>query len=408
LISLDLSENKIGSQGISRLLSTLSANIHLTRLNLASTACDGDIKEDLQHCIHTNEVLQDLNLSDNVFGDCMQGVFDGSSLVSLELSGCRLNDYSGKEICAALAASDCIERLVMRDNFFTKEVGYEILELLQHNESLLKIDVASNHFDRFAVEALNTICSRNKSTSHHQMLSGMRKEYVHLSIQGSKIPELTDRVERSREEHSKLLDEIEDLRSEIEALEHQTGVALTSTNKTMIEFRTMMTNEEKLIADMQQKQRDVEAEFAESMKELTAKCEIERRDFAAIEGEAIEIERVTAEYLKECETVQSGLREEIDKCETMLEEVTRASRNRRRLREFEIPEYPYAEEEARRRAEREEELRTQMALTRQRENEIFQGLGISAVPSTLTASMAAKKSERARKKTGGSQRKIVS
>jgi hypothetical protein len=402
LIRLDLSGNGIGSPGVARLLAAVGGSVHLTALSLARTACDAGIKEELQHCVHTNEVLEELDLSGNALGDCMHGVFDGCALASLALSGCRLSDRGGREVCAALAASDRIERLAMRDNFFTRDAGYEMLGLLQHNESLRRIDVASNHFDRFAIDGLNTVCSRNRSTRDHQVLGGMRSEYVHLSIQGAKIPGIAGRVARFRRDHAALLGEIEDLRAETDALEHHTGVALTSTDKTAIEFRSMMTSEEKIIADMQLRRRDVEAEFAETAKDLAAKCDAERRDFAALEAEAAAIERATADYVRDCEAAQAALREEIERCEAMLEEVTRAGRNRRRLREYEVPEYPYAEEEARRCAEREEALRLKIEIERERENEIFEGLGIS--PNGLGGGdkkTGKKGAARARKKNGG-------
>jgi chromosome segregation ATPase len=180
----------------------------------------------------------------------------------------------------------------------------------------------------------------------------MRKEYVHLSIQSSKIPTVAARLEKYQHERSVLSDEISELRGDIEALENQTGLAVRQWGKAMLEFRQMMTQEEKLIADMQQKRQDVEAEFQATMQELEMKSEHEKRAIAKLEAEVGVTEETTAAYLQECEETLVKLRGEIENCEQMLEEVTRMSRNRRRLKEYEIPEYSYEGEDTKKAAKR--------------------------------------------------------
>jgi Ran GTPase-activating protein (RanGAP) involved in mRNA processing and transport len=395
LVQLEMSHNPIGSAGITGLLNVLETNIYLTTLNITDTQCDGSIGVALRSCIASNEILQHLNLSMNNFCDTIADVFEDAKLRSLDVSGCRLGDFTAVTICRTLAKSQTLECLRLADNFFSRAVGYEMVDLLQQSESIVWIDVTSNLIDQFAIEALNVICSRNKSTSHRQLLNEMRKQYIHLSIQNSKIPEVTARLESYKHEYSDLLDEIAELRSEIEQLEIQTGVALRSGDKASLEFRTMMMNEEKLITDMQQKRRDVEAEFESSIKEVEVKCQLERAESAKSEQEALTMEHLTADYLRDCEETQKRLKEEIVKCEQLLNEVTMVSRNRKRLREYEIPPYPYEEEEARMAAEKEELLKQQNAAALARDMGLFGDLGMTLDDGLLEEKDAAyKKTEK--------------
>jgi hypothetical protein len=61
-------------------------------------------------------------------------------------------------------------------------------------------------------------------------------------------------------------------------------------------------------------------------------------------------------------------------CEEMLEDVQRAMRNPKRLRDYDTPDYAYAEEEARWSAETNEAARTQLAADLARELAAFSDL----------------------------------
>jgi hypothetical protein len=376
LISFDISCNPVGSDGISELFQVLADDIYMTSLNVSDTHCDASIAENLKSCISRNQIMQDLNLSLNNLGDSLSDAFEGTALVTLDLSTCRITDPGGIAICEALGASQQLLKFAMRDNFLSKGAGYEIVDIFQVNENLITVDLSSNQIDRFAMEALQTICSRNRTTSHRHMLTSMRREHTHLSIQKSKIPMIEQRLEQYRHQRQVLLDEIAELEVEIESVESQFAGSMKSTDKSVDELRKMISDEQKLITDMTQKTQELHTQHESTMVELNTKRDHERREFAKSEVDAAAQEKANADYQKENEAITSDLQQQIGMCEEMFEEAQRAMRNKKRLREYEVPAYPYAEEEARLAAEKDELARTALAADLARELAAFGDLGI--------------------------------
>ena len=372
LIMLNISGNdQLGPEAIIDLLDVLSDNIYLTSLNISETGCDDSIAPQLRTFLRSNEICQNLNLSKNNLGDCICGDLENANLATLDLSSCRITDNGAIALCNALVNNKYLKHLFIRDNFLTKKTGYDIVEILQKNHVITSIDVSSNQIDCFAMDGIKTLCLRNKMRSHNEKLGLMRKEYIHLSIQRSKIPVVLERLEKYRKEKAVVEEEIAALNDKIEQVDTNTASTITLGKKAILEIKGMMETEQKQIEEMKKQKAEREEQVKVSIASLVERTAAEKKAFQVQEREASKMEKETAEYLKYCDDENKRLTEEIAKVEALLEDVQSHAHNRRKLMEYEIPEYPYAEEEARIAAEREEELRRQREETERIQRELY-------------------------------------
>lgn len=405
LINLNLSKNQIGNDGISNLFKSLTNNIYLVVLNVSDTGFDQEVTPCFESFIQNSQVIEDIDLSCNNIGDsiadCFKSIFDfQETLVTLSIASCRITDEGAVKIAHALESNTTLKKLDMSDNFFTKGQGYELVQIFQKNETLLTLDLSSNQIDCFALEAIKALCVRNKATAHNKRLEQLRKEYIHLSIQNAKIPGVLDKLDMYKSEHTSLSNDIAELDNEIEQLQNQLDIQVSTGQKAVSEFHQMISTEEEQIKDMQEKIEELTAQHEVRIKDLKAKAEIEKTDFDNLEKEATKIEVETVESQKEAEEMQEKLNAELLAVDELLAEVQRTTRNKKKLREYEIPEYPYAEEEAKAQEEKEGTISGRAAALAREMEELD-----AENPIDLDENVEEKKGKKGSKKKGGGKSK---
>lgn len=354
LISLNISQNReIGNDGIIQLLSVLPSNIYLVSLNISDTGFDSKVNPKLRELFEMNQILQELDLSMNLLGDSVANAFNALTLHSIKMDSCRITDVGAITISKSLISNKTLKKLSLKDNFLTKEIGYELVHNFQQNETLTCIDLSSTQVDCFAVDTIKSICARNKNTMHNNKLSKLRKEYIHLSIQDSKIPGVVAHLKELRVEHEKLDEEIENLNFNIETFESSAKMSIHSVEKEIDEFKKAINAQEEQIVEMQEKITELQSNNQVALKNYEINTKREQEEFNKVEIEAEKIEKETERIKKESTELQEKLNQEINNLDEMLNEVTRISRNKKKLRDYQIPVYPYEEEEAEKAAKEE-------------------------------------------------------
>lgn len=355
LISLNISNNEqIGTEGINELISVLSSNIYLVSLNISTTGFDERVNVQLGKLFENNCILQELDLSSNDLGDSFTESFSSLTLHSLSLTTCRISDQGAINLAKILTNNKTLKKLSLKNNFLTKASGYDLVKLFQQNETLTAIDLSSSQIDCFASEAIRTICTRNKTTHHTNKLDKLRKEYVHLSIQDSKIPGVSNHLKELCDEHVQLDEEIESLQGRIELHDSSTSISIKNVKKEIEELNKAIEAQEEQISEMQTKITEMNQESEISLKRYELDSQREQREFDKFEQDAEKVEKETAEFIKESVQLQQKLNQQIIMVDEMLGEVLRTTRVKKKLREYQIPVYPFEEEEMAEQARQEE------------------------------------------------------
>lgn len=349
LISLDLSNNRIGSQGISKLFSTLSQNSTLTTLNLSLNNFDSTIEPSLRKFLTSNKVLASLDISKNHLSDAIAYAFADSlssndSLMNLNLSSCWITDDGIIKMAKSIIQNNTLKKLIFKDNFLSTKIGFLLLEILQASTSLLHIDLSSNQIDSFAIDAINSLCKRNRLLKTEEKFLPLRKEIIRLMIQKSKIPHVEEYLRKLEQNASDLDEANEKLQDQIEIHRSSTATTLKATRQAIQDFEAMILEEHNAIADMQKMMVEMEKETTKKITTAEKTSEADERIAEELNHQAQKIEKETQEFIQESDEEQQQITTEIEKIEKMLEDIYEMTRNKAEARDWEIPEFPYADE----------------------------------------------------------------
>jgi Ran GTPase-activating protein (RanGAP) involved in mRNA processing and transport len=349
IIRLNLSGNPIGTRGVANLLQALCTNDTVVELNLSQTGIESVISDDLRTFLKHTPVLRDLDLSQNNLGDETASIFADvlpgqDTIVNLWMAVCHITDAGAIVLCESLIQNHKMKRLSLRDNFLTEQLGFRISEILQQNDSLRWMDLTSTQVDCFGRDALDTIMKRNRENARQLHLQDLRKQYVRLTIQKSKIPALTDQLNGLLEQSKDLNRHITDLNERISTCETESMIRLDALRKAIDEIKKAIAAEKVQIKMMADGIEKLEAEKQHFVTETTNKIENEKKALAGFEEEASGIEKATAAYQTEAKQTQEALEKDIRLVEGLLGEIQDKMANPKELRTFQIPEYPWPEE----------------------------------------------------------------
>lgn len=346
LILLDISGNPIGSRGISFLLAILAKNQYLKELNISNTNCDDSVAPKLESLLVENQILEEIDLSKNSFGNSVAQVLgrtlsDNSVLKKLNLATTRMNDNSLIQIAQALTSNSELRSINLADNFFTKGVGYDFLELIQDNWSLHYIDVSANQIDCFALEGLNKICYRNRNLKNETKIHDLRKDYIRLSIQTAKIPTRQTKLDSIKSESQQMKDELENLTEKLESLKSNSKSRLQDLAKAIEEVEKMSEQQIESIESTDKAEEELEAKHKKECDILQTDINAQKEKFEAADKVANSNEEKIAKIKQDNETEVNALEEEYLKVEEMINEIKEAMNNKDEFQYYEIPEFPY-------------------------------------------------------------------
>lgn len=344
LISLDLSNNKIGSLGISSLFNTLSTNETLTSLNISSNNFDSNIGPSLKKFMLSNHVLSSLDISKNHLSDSIALIFAetlpiNDSLADLNLATTWTTDAGAVEIAKSIVRNTSLRKIIFKDNFLSTLVGFQLLDILQSNRTLLYIDLSSNQVDTFAIDAVNSLCKRNRILLKERKFLPLRKELIRLSIQKSKIPHVEENLKKLDNRLNELDQTNERLNDQIESYRDSTAVTLKAAKQAIKEFEMMISEEKNSIEDMKKMMIDMREQSKKSIIESQEKEAEEQKKFDKIMQESEKVENETAAIQNNADEQQKKMSEEIEMIEKMLEEIQQMTQDKENFHNWEIPEY---------------------------------------------------------------------
>ena len=350
LIVLMVNDNPIGSKGISSLFRALKDNIYLTSLNCCCTGADKSIGPDVEQFLATSEVIHDLDLSKNHISDegvaaISRSLTKQNSLKRLNLSSCRISDNGAKTIAMSIVENKSLSELILRDNFLTRNAGYDMLDILQTNCYITNLDLSSNQLDVFASDAIRTMCNRNKSTEVDETLSELRKKHINLSIEKAKIPDTEVRYNKLLEEKKQLNEEIAELQAQIDREREIMDQARRDNEKTFEEMNQFINDDKKVITDTEASIEALKEQRKVDIMTIENKCKLEEQEFDRYEAEAFKFTKMAEQIRKNNEEEKKKLTEQIADIENLIRDVKEALKNKQGMLDYQIPENPYIEKE---------------------------------------------------------------
>ncbi|CDW88755.1 leucine rich repeat family protein [Stylonychia lemnae] len=211
---LDISQNKLNSKSLLNIIQTMRTNtqIKLSHLIMDKSSLDmGSQQEQVNiYCtlarllgkelmkaigrgLMCNEKLDTLLLKGNhLEEESILDLIDALEsnkdlrLKILDLSSNRLNDKSGLQLASAVAKTENLEQLNLRDNNLGLECGDAFLFLVQQKRNLWKLQLDMNMIKYVNLMEIEKTCKKNKRNAKQLYIPDIKKQIYHY--QGQKDP----------------------------------------------------------------------------------------------------------------------------------------------------------------------------------------------------------------------------
>ena len=171
LTHLDLSGNSIGDDGASSLSTALTANSTPTYLDLSKNWIGNGVAFSLSTALTANSSLTHLDLSANRIGDdgassLSTALTANSNLTHLDLSNNRFGDDGASSLSTALTANSTLTHLDLSKNWIGNGVAFSLSTALTANSSLTHLDLSANRIGDDGASSLSTALTANSSLTH--------------------------------------------------------------------------------------------------------------------------------------------------------------------------------------------------------------------------------------------------
>jgi Ran GTPase-activating protein (RanGAP) involved in mRNA processing and transport len=115
-----------------------------------------------------------------------------SLINSFDFSSCKIYDQGLIYLLHALIDNDKISWINLRDNFFSHEIDFVILNFLEKNSYITHIDLTKNRFSFQCLQKVNKIIKRNRNIQNNKEPNKLLVELYSLKYENTKLNELKE------------------------------------------------------------------------------------------------------------------------------------------------------------------------------------------------------------------------
>ena len=278
LKSLSLRNTSIGKKGIRELAKGLCDNQFLEILDLSSNSIIYQSFIYLCDCLNTNKI-KIFRCRNNLLGDDSMKYFaetilnknSTSSLHSFDFSSCKIYDQGLIYLLNGLINNNKISWINLRDNYFSHEIDFVILDFLEKNTNLTHIDLTKNRFSFQCLQKVNKIIQRNRNIQNNKEPNKLLVELYSLKYENTKLNELRETLKNLENYNAKLKLNKIDLRQDYEIFRKENHEKIMRKKK-LIEEKTKDYNNK--LNELESKKSELEKrkkENARRLKELQDK-----------------------------------------------------------------------------------------------------------------------------------------
>ena len=164
-----------------------------------------------------------------------------SVINSFDFSSCKIYDQGLIYLLHALTTNDKISWINLRDNFFSHEIDFVILNFLEKNSYITHIDLTKNRFSFQCLQKVNKIIKRNRNIQNNKEPNKLLVELYSLKYENTKLNELKETLKIIENDYAKLKLNKIDLRADFEISKKEASEKMALLNK-------QIESDEKLLA----------------------------------------------------------------------------------------------------------------------------------------------------------------
>ena len=260
LKSLSLRNANIGKKGIKLLAEGITNNTFLEILDLGSNSIIYKSFVYLCDSLNTNKI-RIFRCRNNLLGDDSMKYFaenilnknSTSCLTNFDFSSCKIYDQGLIYILNGLISNEKISWINLKDNYFSHEIDFVILDFLEKNTNLIHIDLTKNRFSFQCLQKVNKIVKRNRNIQNNKEPNKLLVELYSLKYENTKLNELRETLKNLENYNAKLKLNKLDLRQDYEIFRKENNEKITQKKK-LIEEKTKEYNIKLIELDKKKKE----------------------------------------------------------------------------------------------------------------------------------------------------------
>ncbi len=227
-----------------------------------------------------------------------------SSLTSFDFSSCKIYDQGLIYILHSLTNNEKITWISLKDNFFSHELEFVILNFLETNATLTHIDLTRNRFSFQCLQKVNKIIKRNRNIKNNKEPNKLLVELYSLKYENTKLNELKETLKIIENDNAKLKLNKIDLRADFELSKKEAEEKMSNLIKEIESSEYLLKLRKKELAE---KNRILEE------KKIGNKMKLDelRKKLEDIRKEKEEAKILTEKIKKDIELIQIDLSKEI-------------------------------------------------------------------------------------------------
>lgn len=196
---LSLRNVGIGMNGIKLLAEALKYNINLETLDLSINQIKYESFVRLCESFNTNKI-KSVVLNNNQLGDESMKYFANSILVnhskscitSFDFSACKIYDQGLVFLLNELQHNTSIRNVKLRDNYFSHEIDYVVMEYIEKNFNLINLDLNKNRLSNLCLASIKRIIERNNKLENEKEMNKLLVEVYKQKYENTKLGEMKE------------------------------------------------------------------------------------------------------------------------------------------------------------------------------------------------------------------------
>ena len=311
LKSLCLRNTSLNEEAIKALAAGLINNECLRIIDLGANNINYESFKDICDCLNKNKI-KIFRCKNNALGDEGAKYFSetilnkdtNSCLTSFDLSSCKIYDQGLIYILHSLTDNNKISWISLKDNFFSHEIDFVILNFLEKNSSLIHIDLTKNRFSFQCLQKVNKIIKRNRNIQNNKEPNKLLVELYSLKYENTKLNELKETLKIIENDNAKLKLNKIDLRADFELSKKEAGEKMSNLIKQIEVSERLLNLRKKELAQKNKILEEKKNENKQILDELNLKLKnvIKEKENAKI---------LTEKIKKDTEDMQANMTKEI-------------------------------------------------------------------------------------------------
>ena len=318
LKSLCLRNTSLNEEAIKALAKGLVNNECLKIIDLGANNINFKSFKDICDCLNKNKIkifrCKNNSLGDEsvkYFSETILSKDTNSVITSFDFSSCKIYDQGLIYILHSLTNNDKISWISLKDNFFSHEIDFVILNFLEKNSTLTHIDLTKNRFSFQCLQKVNKIIKRNRNIQNNKEPNKLLVELYSLKYENTKLNELKETLKIIENDNAKLKLNKIDLRADFELSKKEAGEKMTELIKQIEASEKLLKLRKKELAEKNRILEEKKIENKSKLDELEAKLGniIKEKENAKLMTEKIkkDTENVQVEMTKAIVELNDGM-----------------------------------------------------------------------------------------------------